>query len=154
MKTLLTLAIVVFFLNSSYAQEKFLKISNLKKEILIKEGKRVRVKTVQGGKISGKLQIVDDNTILVKNIKISIGDILKIKRNPLALTILSTGLFVFSSLYTLGIAILIEAFVGNGGILLTIPAAAFFYISTKPPNLLKGYKNTDGWNIKVIEQNP
>ena len=69
MKKLIFLFLSLFFLNSLVAQEKAIKIFNEKtgKEIIIKENKRIRIKTLDGEKVSGRYKILDDETIILKN---------------------------------------------------------------------------------------
>jgi len=63
----------------------------------------VKVKTLHGGKIKGKLFIADENQIMIKNILIPVSNIEKIKRNPLALNVLVSGtLFIIGGYGVLG----------------------------------------------------
>ena len=57
------------------AQEKILSISKEtnQRTIQIKEGKRIRIKTLDGRKISGRLKFVDENTIMIRKHIIPLG---------------------------------------------------------------------------------
>ena len=72
MKNLTILFISLFFVNLIFAQERVLKIVNQvsKKEIIIKENKRIRIKTIDGQKISGRFKIIGKETIFIKKKKI------------------------------------------------------------------------------------
>ena len=104
MKSML-LVICVMLVTNVFSQEKFLSISNNEtgKVSVFKQNERVRVKTMQGGKIKGNLFITDDNQIMIKNIMIPLTSIERIKRNPLALNILVSGtLFIIGAYGVLG----------------------------------------------------
>lgn len=153
MRILLILFISLFFSNLIFAQEGVLKIVNQtsEKEILIKEHKRIRIKTIEGQKISGRFRIIGKETILIRKKKIKLADIEKIKRNPLLVSIVTNGLFIYvgAGIAIVGVAI--------GGItnqsslfLLTIPGVGMIYNGIKSPNLLKGYKKDSNWKYELI----
>ena len=152
MKNLTILFISLFFVNLIFAQERVLKIVNQvsKKEIIIKENKRIRIKTIDGQKISGRFKIIGKETIFIKKKKIELADIEKIKRNPLLVSIVTNGLFIYvgASIVIIGVAV--------GGItsqpyllLLTIPGAGMIYTGIKSPNLLKGHKKDSNWKYEL-----
>ena len=151
MRILLILFISSFFSNLIFAQEGVLKIVNQtsEKEILIKENKRI--KTIEGQKISGRFRIIGKETILIRKKKIKLADIEKIKRNPLLVSIVTNGLFIYvgAGIAIVGVAV--------GGItnqsslfLLTIPGVGMIYNGIKSPNLLKGYKKDSNWKYELI----
>jgi hypothetical protein len=122
-----------------------------KKEIIIKENKRIRIKTVDGQKISGRFKIIGKETILIKKKKIELANIEKIKRNPLLISIITNGLFIYvgAGITIVGVAV--------GGItsqsslfLLAIPGAGMIYSGIKSPNFLKGYKKDNKWKYQLI----
>ena len=152
MKNLTILFISLFFVNLIFAQERVLKIVNQvsKKEIIIKENKRIRIKTIDGQKISGRFKIIGKETIFIKKKKIELADIEKIKRNPLLVSIVTNGLFIYvgASIVIIGVAV--------GGItsqpsllLLTIPGAGMIYTGIKSRNLLKGHKKDSNWKYEL-----
>lgn len=109
MKSML-LVICVLLVSNVFSQEKYLSISNGEtgKEKVFKQNKRVRVRTIQGGKLNGVLQIIDDEHVMIKSIIIPISSIEKIKNNPIALNIIVSGtLFIISGYAILGGVILI-----------------------------------------------
>ncbi len=151
MRILLILFISSFFSNLIFAQEGVLKIVNQtsEKEMLIKENKRI--KTIEGQKISGRFRIIGKETILIRKKKIKLADIEKIKRNPLLVSIVTNGLFIYvgAGIAIVGVAV--------GGItnqsslfLLTIPGVGMIYNGIKSPNLLKGYKKDSNWKYELI----
>ena len=153
MKILISFFITLFLITTSYAQEKGITIShkNTSKEKLIKENTRIRLKTIQGKKITGKFKIIDANTIKIRKNEITITDIKKIKQHPLAYS-LPVGILLFSG----GTAISIGGAIGTGfsggdpagflfgGLLVTTLGVI------RVPNLLKGYKKSKGWEYKII----
>jgi len=155
MKKIAFLLLSLFYLNCLIAQQKKgIDIFNEQtgKEIIIKENKRVKIKTSDGVKISGRLKIIDNETILVKNEKIKLSQIEKIKRNPLIISILTNGILYYNGAALAGASILIYAITGNAAsFLLTIPATAFIYGGIKSPNILKGYKATSSWKYRIIK---
>lgn len=108
MKNLTIFFISLFFANLTFSQERALKIVNQvsKKEIIIKENKRIRIRTVDDQKISGRFKIIGKETILIKKKKIELANIEKIKANPLLISIVTNGLFIYigASITIVGIA--------------------------------------------------
>ena len=154
MKKLIFLFLSLFFLNCLVAQEKAIKIFNEKtgKEIIIKENKRIRIKTLDGEKISGRYKILDDETIILKNQRIKLSQIEKIKKNPLGISILTNGVFYSGGAFIAGVTFFAYILGAPAAIFLTtIPAAAFIYGRTKSPNILKGYKATGDWKYEIIK---
>jgi len=99
------------------------------KEIIIKENKRIKIKTSNGIKISGRFKIFDTETILIKNEKINLSQIEKIKRNPLIISIFINGVFYYFGAALAGASLVVYAFSGNAtSFLLAIPSAAFIYL--------------------------
>jgi hypothetical protein len=153
MKSLTILFISLFFANLTFSQERVLKIVNQvsKKEIIIKENKRIRIRTVDGQKISGRFKIIGKETILIKKKEIELANIEKIKRNPLLISITTNGLFIY-----IGVAITIVGVVAGGftgqssSFLSAIPGAGMIYTGIKSPNFLKGYKKNSNWNYELI----
>ncbi|MEP1488523.1 MAG: hypothetical protein ABJK28_08850 [Algibacter sp.] len=144
----------LFFLNGIEAQEKSIKIFNEQnaKQITIKENKRIKIRTFDGIKISGRFKIIDDQTILLGNKEIKLNQIEKIKKNPLMISI-CTSVLLYSCSVTLSVtSIALYASTGDvAAFLLIIPSTGFSYAGMKPPNILKGYKTTSNWKYKIIE---
>jgi hypothetical protein len=151
MKALLLAAcfLVVF---SAFSQEKVLSISNSEtgKVTVFKQNERVKIKTLQGGKIKGTLFIADDNQIMIKNILVPISNIEKIKRNPLVLNILVSGtLFIIGGYGVLG-GLVVLAWSGEAlGAILLITGAASITAGILSPNFLPNTVIGSNSNIKV-----
>lgn len=112
-------------MNILWAQEqKAIKITNqnTQKEVVLKENKRITIKTVDDKKISGRFKI-ENNSIIIKNEKLEITDIAYLKRNPLLTSVLTTGLLVYGGAVTLGFGVLLD----STAFLLAIPAAGMIY---------------------------
>lgn len=132
-----------------HAQHGAIKITDneSQKEIIIKENKRIRLKTVEGEKISGRFTIIDANTILVKGMEIHLSEIRKIKKNPLVVSILTNAAIA----YFVSVGTLLTYLVtGSSEVAVILGLSGITYSIIKSPNILKGYK-TDAWNIEIIE---
>ncbi len=137
----------------TFSQNKALKITNstLQKQIIIKEHKRIRLKTKNGERLSGRFAILDKNYILIKHRKVAIDEIIKLKRNPLLASIIISGFFYYNAATALTVGFLIYVITQNSAaILLSIPATTFIYGGIKPPNLLKGHKTKKDWKYEII----
>ena len=141
--------LVVF---SAFSQEKVLSISNAEtgKVTVFKQNERVKIKTLQGGKIKGTLFIADDNQIMIKNILVPISNIEKIKRNPLVLNILVSGtLFIIGGYGVLG-GLVVLAWSGEAlGAILLLTGAASITAGILSPNFLPNTVIGSNSNIKV-----
>ena len=77
---------------------------------------------------------------------------MKLKKNPLALSIITNGIFHYHGALLTGATIVTFAFLGNAApiIFFGFPAAALIYGGIKSPNILKGYKAKRNWKYKTI----
>ncbi len=137
----------------SVAQKQALEISNSEtnKQRVIKENKRIKIITANGQKLSGRFTIENDNTLLIRNQTIAFSDIASIKRDPLLLSIFTSGFLIYAGAITMGVGTIIGIFVESSGFLLAIPGAAMIYAGIKSPNVLKNYKSDSNWSFKVIQ---
>jgi hypothetical protein len=153
MKKLTLLLFSICFANLIFSQEASIKITNKtsNKEIVIKENKRIKIKTTDGKKISGRFQIEGKNTIIIKNERINFADIAEIKRNPLLVSILTSTTLIYLGAVTVGIGAIIGVFGESSGFLLAIPGAAMIYTGIKAPNFNRKFKN-DGskWSFEIV----
>lgn len=151
MKKLAILIFSLFITNIMFAQKQAIKITNQisKKEIILKENKRIKIRTVEGKKISGRFNI-ENNTILIKNNRYKLTDIEEIKRNPLLTSILTSSFLIYGGAITAGFGVLIGVLVDSTAFLLTIPAAGMIYAGIHPPNFNKKYKNNGDWIFELI----
>jgi hypothetical protein len=122
-----------------------------KKEIIIKENNRIRIRTVDGQKISGRFKIIGKETILIKNKKIELANIEKIKRNPLLVSIVTNGLFIYIGAGITIVGVAVAGITSQSSLfLLAIPGAGMIYTGIKSPNFLRGYKKNSNWNYELI----
>ncbi len=142
----------LIFANLLFAQEKAIKISSStsEKEVIIKENKRIKIKTVDGQKISGRFHIDHNKAIVIKDQRIALSDIESLKRNPLFLSIFGSGFLIYGGALTVGMGAIIGMFVEASGFLLAIPGAAMIYAGIKSPNILKNYSADGNWEFELI----
>ena len=152
MKKITLLVSCLLFINLIFAQEQAIKITspNSDREIIIKENKRVKIRTADGQKIAGRFTIEDDNILVIKGQRISLLDIESIKRNPLVLSIFSSGFFIYAGAITVGMSAIIGLLADSSAFWLTIPGAAMIYTGIKSPNFNKNYKKSSEWSYELI----
>ena len=77
MKKIFLIIIGLFFFNLLVAQNQAIKINNINtnKEKIIKENKRIKLKTFDGQKVKGRFKIENNSTIIVDNVRIDLSDI-------------------------------------------------------------------------------
>ena len=152
MKAML-LVIVLLIATSAFSQEKYLSISNSKtgNETVFKQNQSIRIKTIQGGKVNGKLQILDDERIMVGKIMVPILNIEKIKQNPLILNILVSGTLFIIGVYGVLGGLVFLAWNGEviGAIALIAGGVATFTARILSPNFLPAVKIPGNNTIKV-----
>jgi len=137
-----------------HSQDYAIKITNPNsdKEILLKPTDRIRLKTIANKKVSGRFQISKEGVITIRNRKILLKDVIKIKRNPMALAILTSSCTIYSGSVLAAAFVLIGALNSQNSLLwLAIPTfGAAIYTGIKSPNLLKGYKKDKGWEYEIV----
>ena len=149
----IVLIICVLLVSNVFAQEKYLSISDSEtgKEVIFKQNKRVRVKTIEGGKLNGKLKIMNDEQVMVRNIIIPVLSIEKIKNNPIGLNILVSG-----SMITLGCFSVLVGIYGIawgavvGGIVISGAGAGLVLAGILSPNFLPATKIYSKSNVRVV----
>ena len=153
MKNLLFLALCLSVSFIAMAQKRALEISNSEtnKQVIIKENKRIKILTIDGQKLSGRFAIENEDTLQIRNQSIPFSDITSIKRDPLLLSIFTSGFLIYAGAITVGVGTIIGIFAESSGFLLAIPGAAMIYAGIKSPNVLKNYKSDSNWSFKVIE---
>ena len=152
MKKVMFLLFSLFFVNLIFSQENAIKIMNQtsKKEVVIKENRRIKIKTKDGQKISGRFKIETNNFILIKNKRIDLRDIEEIKRNSLFLSIFTSGVFLYGGTLLAGFSVVAGVFIDSSFLLFGIPAAGLIYAGIKPPNFQKNYTNKSNWTFELI----
>jgi len=151
-KNLSVLFLSLIFVNLTLAQQQAIRISSptSTKEVIIKENKRIKIKTADGERISGRFRTVSNNAIVIKDQRIEISEIESIKRNPLLLSLFSSSFLIYAGALTAGMGAIIGIFIESSGFLLAIPGAAMIYAGIKSPNVLKNYKAQDYWSFELI----
>ena len=135
------------------AQENYIRIykPNTNKEYRIQENKKIRIVTNDGQKIKGRFTIVDPSHIRMKNQKIPISEISKIKRNPFLETLVVNG-----SLYFFGNQFFFVGLFGYGigrepiflaGI---VAGVGMVYLATKSPSILRYRSKKRNWNFEIV----
>ena len=152
MKKTTILFLSLFLVNLMAAQERARKISSpaSEKKAIIKENKRIKIRTADGQKVSGRFSIEDNSAIIIEDQKIALSDIESIKRNPLFLSVFSSGFLIYGGVLAVGMGAIIGIFIESSGFLLAIPGAAMIYAGIKSPNILKNYNAEDNWTYELI----
>ena len=152
MKKLFVILFSTVFVTCSFSQINAIKISNpnSQKEIIIEENSNIRIKTLEGKKLSGKFHFLDNNSIVIKNKTIPISTIEKIKRNPLLLHLANASIFLYTGLISnLFIFYFNEAIASEILLLAGITPPIIGIIAS--PNILKGYKRSDNWCYELVQ---
>jgi len=153
MKSIL-LVIGVLLVTNVLSHEKVLSISyaNSEKVHVFKDNKRVRIRLAEGGKLNGKLQIINEEQIKIRNVIIPISNIEKIKNNPLSLNIVVSGLIVATGSYLVlgGLAIIVWGGAGIGLATIAVGAGTIT-AGILSPNFLAATHINQFTNIKVVQ---
>jgi hypothetical protein len=152
MKKAIILLISIFFANVLYAQEqKAIRITkqDSHREVLIKENKRIIIKTVDDVKFSGRYTVAQD-AIIIKDVFIPLADIKYLKRHPAFSSILTTFVFVYGGFVTATMGVALGVFVDPNAFYLTIPALGLIYAGLQKPNFHKKYKAEKNWMFEIV----
>ena len=147
--------LLLLFANQATAQITGIRIFNEdnKKEIIIEENKRIRVKTSNGQRISGRFQLIDNESFLIKGNIIKLTEIEKIKKNPIMVSVLVDGLLLYVGSAMVFLPVILYPFTGDSnGFYYMIPGTALIFAGKKSPNFLVGYKKSKGWNYQIISK--
>ena len=146
----------LLFINQAWAQEQAIKITNptTGKEVIIKDNKRVKIRTADGQKIAGRFKIVDSNTIFIDDMPVELMDILEIKRNPLLASIFTTAFFIYGGALAVGFGALIGVLVDTSAYFLILPGAGMIYTGIKSPNFNRKFKRDKNWTYEIITTHP
>lgn len=155
MRTFLTLISALLFLNVLFAQNNAVKITNLETNevILLQEGQRIRVITVEGRKHSGKLNILEDGSIIVHKTQLTLNQIEKMKPHPLGQTIITSFIFVYLGvgIAVSGLAIALFTDVPAIGYGTAIAGLGISYFGFTGVNFMKGYHIADGYSYQLVK---
>lgn len=142
----------LFVFNISIAQTKAIKITKLdsNKERIIKENKRIKLRTLNKKLVKGRFKVMDDQTIMIEDINIKLSDIKELKRDPLITSILTTGILIYAGAATAGVSVIAGIFADSAAFWFILPAAGLIYVGIRSPNFNKNYKINKGWIYEVI----
>jgi hypothetical protein len=116
----------------------------------IKENKRIRIKTIEGDRITGNFIIIDADTILIDENTIALSSVAKIKRHPRLYGILVGSAITYLGIITVSFSVLIAVLTTSPeALILLAPAAGLIYGGLKAPNILKGYKTQTKYSITI-----
>ena len=152
MKKLILLTFSMFCILTVSAQNKALKIKSKSssKEIIIKENKRIKIKTTDGLQLKGRFKTHGKSFIIIDNVKVDLQHIKELERNPQLISIITTASLVFLGTTTVCLAILIGALSDSTAFWLTIPGSAMIYLGLKSPNLSKKHIIKNGSKLEII----
>ncbi len=133
-------------------QNKALKINSTSssKEKIIKENKRIKIKTIDGLQLKGRFKTVGESFIIIDDVKVDLQHIRELKRNPQLISIITTASLVYLGTLTAGLGILIGALSDSTAFWLTLPGAAMIYLGLKSPNLSKKHSIKKGFKLEII----
>ena len=151
MKKLFLLSFSLLCTVTVNGQNKALKISSTSssKEIIIKENKRIKIKTIDGRQLKGRFKTVGESFIIIDDVKADLQHIKELKRNPQLTSIITTVSLVFLGTVTAGLGILIGALSDSTAFWLTLPGAAMIYLGLKSPNLYKKHSIKNGLKLEI-----
>lgn len=152
MKTLFITLIVLLIGITSTAQIQHLVLENDERDEIhiLEDNQMVRVVTINGERHKGKMQIVDANTISIKNALIPLTDIDKIKKHSKLVAVLLGTVVIYFSSVAIGAGVLIAIF-GEvaGGAALTAVGILGVVGAANGINLNRAYKRYQGWTYRV-----
>lgn len=146
MQKLIIVLVAILFSSLIFSQNAVINISNQKTGVtlILQEKSRIRIKTVDGKKITGRFQILNDSTMLLRGKEISLANIKKIKRNPLAMTIATDVI-----LFVVGGTITAVAAFSDGTEIAVLLSTTTLGTMLLGPNFLKGY-STNKYTIEFV----
>lgn len=152
MKNLAFLLFGLLVTTFANAQNEAIKIVNedSNEEVIIDENRRIRIKTKDGRKVTGKFTI-ENNSIFINDEKIELDDIAEMKRNYLGINLLRSGAFIFVGALCAVTVVIGLAFDGPNAYLFLVPAAASLFAVTQTPKMGKKFKKAKGWTYELIQ---
>ncbi|MCA0132136.1 hypothetical protein [Winogradskyella alexanderae] len=134
-----------------FSQEQVIKITKIStgKEIIIKENKRIKIKTQDGRKLTGRFSI-EGNSIRIDNELLELDAIAELKRNPLLTSILSSTFLIYAGSLAIGFGALIGVLVDSTAYWLILPGAGMVFAGAKSPNFNRKFKNDGSWSFEII----
>lgn len=135
-----------------FSQEKAMEITNLKngKTKVYTENTRLKIRTLDRKKHIGRIHFLDNNTLIIDNKSIKTDSILSLKKQPLIVGTIKTGLF-FTGLATVG-ASLAKASKGEDSAILLFLAGTGATIGSGLIEGLNAKYSTKKWSFKIINK--
>lgn len=151
MKTILYLLLFISSFHT-FSQQKAIEITNIKngKTYVYTENQRVKIRTLDRKKHLGKIHFSDLNTLMVDNKSIQTDSILSIKRQPIILGTIKTGLFL-TGIATVG-ASLVNASSGKDSAIILFLVGSGATISAGLIEGLNTKYSNKKWSYKIIEK--
>lgn len=107
--TVLLLCLLVIFLANGQERGVYLIKKSNKQTTFLSENKRVCLKTTDGKRLLGRIQVLDDKTIMIDKRVVMIDSIKMIRYRPLVVSILSTTIKAASATVAgLGVAFIVS----------------------------------------------
>ena len=150
-KNLYLKVISIFFINFLVVQNNAIKMTNLNtnKGKVIKENRKIKIKTTENKKIKGSFKIVN-NSIRINDILINLTDIKELKRNPLLTSIIISGGLVLIGTATTSVVFIIGIIIETAALWYMIPTTAITTVGILSPNINKNHKMDKGWKFEFI----
>ncbi len=123
------------------------------KEKIIKENRRIRIKTVNKDKFKGRFKIIDNSRICIKNDTIAIQDISYIRKDPFALKIVITGGLIYLGSSLIIVGLVFDAFgaaTAISGSTLSITGVGVLGLGFLSPVLIPSKKTKNNWHIEIV----
>lgn len=116
-----------------------------------KDKHRIKVKLKDHTKIIGNWSYVNDSHILIGDKTVLIDEIIKIKRQPIGYSVLTSTVFIYSGAIIIGAGSLI-GLANKSAVLPTfLIGGTFLTIGILSPNILKGYIVQESFKTQIIE---
>lgn len=118
---------------------------------MILENKRIRIKTMDGEKFTGRFKILDNEHFIIKNNIIELSKIEILKKHPLIMSIIINGGLYYIGSGMVVLPLILYPFTQDASAFLyAIPGTGLIYAGAKSPNILKGYDKSKGWKYGII----
>jgi len=152
MKNYVVLIACFFFVTIAYSQQQAIRItkSDSKKEIIIKENKRVKIRTQDGRKLKGRFSI-EGNTIIIDDEALDIMEISSIKRNSLFINILTSSFLIYMGAASVTLGLFVAALADvSASYWFIIPGLASIGTGILTPNFRRQFKRDKDWNLDIV----
>jgi len=155
--SLLKLSLFLFLLNLTYlahGQSIALNVTNPKTGTTktIQQNKRVKLRTLDGKRYTGKLQILENGSISVKGYAVALDNIYKLKKSPLIVSAITSGGLIYSGAVFVGIGGIVAIFGGPQPLLWMGIGGSLLYLGIKKPTFSKVTQDTAPLEVRIVKQ--